>query len=169
MGAEHRSALVVGTPLGSFGVEVTAAGLRRVRLPGGHAVAPERGDSAATSIAESAAAQLVEYARGKRREFDLPLDWGGVDTTHRKVLETLCVIAPYGRTVTYGELGAAAGVEDAREVGVHMATNPLPVVVPCHRVVAADGIGGYGGGVELKRRLLELEGVLPPSLDLGDV
>ena len=50
-----------------------------------------------------------------------------------------------------------------------MATNPLPLVVPCHRVVAADGLGGYGGGLELKRRLLELEGVLPPSLGLGDV
>ncbi len=50
-----------------------------------------------------------------------------------------------------------------------MATNPLPLVVPCHRVVAADGLGGYGGGLELKRRLLELEGVLPARFDLGDV
>ena len=89
--------------------------------------------------------------------------------THRRVLETLCEIAPYGTTVTYGELGARAGVEDPRDVGVLMARNPLPLVVPCHRVVASDGLGGYGGGLELKRRLLELEGVLPPRLDLGDV
>jgi methylated-DNA-[protein]-cysteine S-methyltransferase len=125
-------------------------------------------DSAGASIAQSAVAQLAEYARGERKEFDLPLDWRGLEATRRTVLETLCVIAPYGHTVTYGELGAAAGVADPREIGVHMATNPLPIVVPCHRVVAADGIGGYGGGVELKRRLLELEGALPLSLDLGN-
>jgi methylated-DNA-[protein]-cysteine S-methyltransferase len=85
------------------------------------------------------------------------------------VLETLREIAPYGTTVTYGELGRRAGVDDARDVGVLMARNPIPLVVPCHRVVAADGLGGYGGGLELKRRLLELEGVLPARLDLGDV
>ena len=61
------------------------------------------------------------------------------------------------------------GVDDPREVGVMMATNPLPLVVPCHRVVASDGLGGYGGGLDLKRRLLELEGVLPQRLDLGDL
>jgi methylated-DNA-[protein]-cysteine S-methyltransferase len=81
----------------------------------------------------------------------------------------LCEIAPYGSTVTYGELGRQSGVDDAREIGVHMARNPLPLVVPCHRVVASDGLGGYGGGLELKRRLLELEGFLPQRLDLGDV
>ena len=71
-------------------------------------------------------------------------------------------------TVTYGELGRRTGVDDPRDVGVMMARNPLPLVVPCHRVVASDGLGGYGGGLDLKRRLLELEGVLPPRLDLGD-
>ena len=68
--------------------------------------------------------------------------------------------------MTYGELGERAGVGDPRDVGVMMARNPLPLVVPCHRVVAADGLGGYGGGIELKRTLLELEGVLPARLDL---
>jgi methylated-DNA-[protein]-cysteine S-methyltransferase len=121
--------------------------------------------------AAAAAVQLEEYARGDRESFDLPLDWRGVDATHSRVLETLAKIAPYGVTVTYGELGRQAGVDDPRDVGVLMATNPLPLVVPCHRVVAADGLGGYGGyggGIELKRRLLELENVLPPRLDLGD-
>ena len=170
VGTEQASAvLVVDTALGSFGVEVTAAGVRSVRLPGDRAVAPVHGDGAAASIAERAATQLAEYARGEREEFDLPLDWGGVDTMHRKVLETLCTIAPYGHTVTYGEIGAAAAIDDAREVGVRMATNPLPVVVPCHRVVGSDGLGGYGGGLALKRRLLELEGALPPSFDLVGV
>jgi methylated-DNA-[protein]-cysteine S-methyltransferase len=116
-----------------------------------------------------AAAQLVEFARGEREEFDVPLDFSDVEPAHRRVLETLCEIAPYGTTVTYGELGARAGVDDPREVGVMMATNPLPLVVPCHRVVASDGLGGYGGGLDLKRRLLELEGVLPQRLDLGDL
>lgn len=168
MGTDSGSAArVVDTPLGRFGVEATAQGVCRVRLPGGRVGEAVDGAAAAAAIAGSAEAQLVEYARGELREFDLPLDWSGVDGNHRTVLETLCAMAPWGHTVTYGQLGAAAGVKDAREIGVHMATNPLPIVVPCHRVVASNGLGGYGGGVELKRLLLELEGVLPPSFDLG--
>lgn len=163
------SIVVVDTPLGTFGVEATPAGISRVRLPGDRSTAVENGDGEAAAIAERAFTQLAEYARGERQEFDLALDWAGVESDHRKVLETLCAAAPYGSTVTYGELAAQAGIGDAREIGVHMSRNPFPVVVPCHRVVAADGLGGYGGGLELKRRLLELEGALPPSLDLGDV
>ena len=104
----------------------------------------------------------------RAREFDVALDWRA-SSRHRRVLETLCEIAQYGTTVTYGELGRRAGVDDPRDVGVLMARNPIPLVVPCHRVVASDGLGGYGGGLELKRRLLELEGVLPPRLDLDVV
>jgi methylated-DNA-[protein]-cysteine S-methyltransferase len=158
----------VDTPIGLLGVEATDDGIRRVRLPGGGEL-ERTGDGAAADSAASAAAQLEEYARGEREEFELALDWSGVEPGHRRVLETLCEIAPYGTTVTYGELGAQAGVDDPRDVGVMMATNPLPLVVPCHRVVASDGLGGYGGGLDLKRRLLELEGVLPQRLDLGDV
>ena len=158
----------VDTRIGLVGVEATDEGIRRVRLPGGGELERGGGGAAADSAA-SAAAQLEEYARGAREEFELTLDWSEVDPGHRRVLETLCEIAPYGMTVTYGELGARAGVDDPRDVGVMMATNPLPLVVPCHRVVASDGLGGYGGGLDLKRRLLELEGVLPQRLDLGDV
>jgi methylated-DNA-[protein]-cysteine S-methyltransferase len=158
----------VATQIGLLGVEATEDGIRRVRLPGESELEPTGGGSAADSAA-SAAVQLEEYARGERQEFDLSFDWSGVEPGHRHVLETLCAIAPYGTTVTYGELGAQAGVDDPRDVGVMMATNPLPLVVPCHRVVASDGLGGYGGGLDLKRRLLELEGVLPQRLDLGDV
>jgi methylated-DNA-[protein]-cysteine S-methyltransferase len=172
-----RSTRVVETPLGRFGVEATSAGVASIRLPGdgGGAAESEDGahgvseDSAASAAADAAAIQLAEYARGDRREFDLTLDWIHVRPEHRRVLETLLTMAPYGRIVTYGELGARAGVDDPRDVGVHMNRNPLPIVVPCHRVVAADGLGGYGGGLALKRRLLELEGGLPPSLDLGDL
>ena len=158
----------VDTAIGPVGVEASEAGVRRVRLPG-EGELERRGDGGAAESAAVAAAQLAEFARGEREAFDVPLDFSDVEPAHRRVLETLCEIAPYGTTVTYGELGARAGVDDPREVGIMMATNPLPLVVPCHRVVASDGLGGYGGGLDLKRRLLELEGVLPQRLDLGDL
>jgi methylated-DNA-[protein]-cysteine S-methyltransferase len=161
---------VVETPLGLVGIETTDAGVRRVRLPGSVDAGPPSTDGhLATATAEEAVTQLGEYARGERKSFDLPLDWEGVEPLHRDVLETLRVVAPFGTTITYGALAERTGVDDPRDVGVMMSRNPLPLLVPCHRVVAADGLGGYGGGLELKRRLLELERVLPPRLDLGDV
>jgi methylated-DNA-[protein]-cysteine S-methyltransferase len=168
--SSSASATTIETPIGTIGVEASRNGVRRVRLPG-EGVAPARspGEGLAAANAADAAGQLAEYAGGTREEFELVLDWDGVDATHRQVLETLREIAPFGTTVTYGELGRRAGLDDPREVGVMMARNPLPLVVPCHRVVASDGLGGFGGGLELKRRLLELEGVLPPRLDLGEV
>jgi methylated-DNA-[protein]-cysteine S-methyltransferase len=159
--------LLVETPLGAVGVIATADGVQRVHLPGsapGRAGDGTAGEAAAR--AREAAAQLEEYVAGAREAFDLELDWSGVDERHRNVLETLVTAAPFGRTVTYGELGRRAGEDDPREIGRMMATNPLPLIVPCHRVVASDGLGGYGGGLELKRALLELEGVLPPRLPL---
>jgi methylated-DNA-[protein]-cysteine S-methyltransferase len=155
------------SPIGTVGVEATELGVRRVHLPGHGATGDPAGRGRAATNAAGAAGQLEEYLRGDRERFELALDWGGVDAVHRRVLETLCEIAPFGTTVTYGELGRRAGVDDPRDVGVMMGRNPVPLVVPCHRVVASDGLGGYGGGLELKRRLLELEGVLPQRLDLG--
>ena len=166
--SSEDTATEVETPIGTIGVEATAAGLRRVRLPGeGVPGESSRGDEIAAANATSAAEQLAEYASGEREVFDLQLDWTGVEENHRHVLETLREIAPFGTTVTYGELGRRAGVDDPREIGIMMARNPLPLVVPCHRVVASDGLGGFGGGLDLKRRLLELEGVLQPQLELG--
>jgi methylated-DNA-[protein]-cysteine S-methyltransferase len=156
------------TSLGDVGVEATDEGLARVRLPGARLSAePAGGAGRSSEHAARAAAQLGEYLAGEREEFELELDWSAVDAVHRRVLETLSEAARYGETITYGELGRRSGVDDAQEIGVLMSRNPLPLVVPCHRVVAADGLGGYGGGLELKQRLLELEGVLPPRLDLG--
>jgi methylated-DNA-[protein]-cysteine S-methyltransferase len=156
----------VDTPLGALRVEATDAGVRRVRLPGNVDSGARAGDGpAATATAEQAAAQLGEYARGERETFELPLDWDGVEPLHRHVLETLRAVAPFGTTITYGELAERTGVDDPRDIGVLMSRNPLPLLVPCHRVVAADGLGGYGGGLELKRRLLELEGVLPARFE----
>ena len=162
------AAIAFETAIGSFGVEATEAGVRRVRLPNG-GVAESDGGGPAAGHAARAVSELEEYLRGARAEFGFELDWSGVEHEHRRVLETLREVAPFGVTVTYGELGRRAGVGDPRDVGVMMARNPLPLVVPCHRVVASDGLGGYGGGLSLKRRLLELEGILPATLDLGAV
>jgi methylated-DNA-[protein]-cysteine S-methyltransferase len=163
---QPTASCVVETPFGRLGVVASGAGVRRVRLPGA-AVVEAAGGPGAAAIAGRAAAQLAEYLGGERQVFDLPLDWRGVDDRHRHVLEVLREAAPYGRTITYGELGRRAGEGDPREVGVLVARNPIPLVVPCHRVVAADGPGGYGGGLELKQRLLELEHVLPARLPLA--
>jgi methylated-DNA-[protein]-cysteine S-methyltransferase len=152
----------IEAPIGTVGIVAGPDGVRRVLLPGSRAAEP----AASGPVADEAASQLEEYFAGGRREFELPLDWSGVDARLCEILEELVAAAPYGRTLTYGELGRLVGEEDARAIGVAMARNPLPLVVPCHRVVAADGIGGYGGGVELKRQLLELEHVLPPRLPL---
>jgi methylated-DNA-[protein]-cysteine S-methyltransferase len=165
--ARSRVSIVLETAIGAIGIEATDDGVRRVHLPGGAGRIPVTGDAGpASDTADAAAAQLREYLRGERETFDLTLDWSDVDQLHRRVLETLCDAAPFGVTVTYGELGRRTGVDDPRDIGVMMSRNPLPLVVPCHRVVAADGLGGYGGGLDLKRRLLELEGILPPRLDL---
>jgi methylated-DNA-[protein]-cysteine S-methyltransferase len=164
------TAIALETSIGTLGIEATDEGLHRVRLPYENRT-PRAvvGGGSSAQLAGDAAAQLAEYLDGRRTEFELGLDWAGVGADHRHLLEVLCEVAPFGATVTYGELGRHAGIDDPRDVGALMGRNPLPLVVPCHRVVAADGLGGYGGGLELKRRLLELEGVLPPRLDLGDI
>ena len=103
-------------------------------------------------------AELLEYFRGKRRAFDLPLDPRGTPF-QRRVWEALAAV-PYGETVTYGALARRAGSPKAvRAVGQANHRNPLPILLPCHRVVGADGsLTGYAGGLELKRFLLDLEG-----------
>jgi methylated-DNA-[protein]-cysteine S-methyltransferase len=154
----------VDTAIGTLGVVASGDGLRRVLLPGRTEPVTDGERGEAATRAQEAASQLREYASGERRGFEVELDWSGVDARHRRVLEALVEAAPFGRTVTYGELGRLAGQDDPREIGIMMARNPLPLVVPCHRVVAADGLGGFGGGLDLKRRLLELEGILPPRL-----
>jgi methylated-DNA-[protein]-cysteine S-methyltransferase len=118
---------------------------------------------------QQAIGQLREYFAGQRMDFDLPLDWPPLEPTTRKVLEALRTVHA-GKTVTYGELADRSGTGvPARAIGSIMAANPLPLVIPCHRVVASDGLGGYSGGepgreLETKRWLLENEGALPPAL-----
>jgi|ERR1035437_1063822 O-6-methylguanine DNA methyltransferase len=102
--------------------------------------------------------QLKEYFEGIRTEFNLPLNWDKPQKFHKRVLKELNKV-PYGKTLSYKELAILAGSPKAsRAVGQVMAKNPFPIVVPCHRVLASSGkLGGYGGGLDVKVRLLELE------------
>ncbi|WP_406288712.1 methylated-DNA--[protein]-cysteine S-methyltransferase [Streptomyces sp. NBC_00209] len=110
--------------------------------------------------------QFEAYFAGTLREFSLGLDWSLTAGFHRQVLQELARGVPYGAVAGYGELAERVGQPGAAQaVGAAMGSNPLPVVVPCHRVVESDGgIGGFGGGLETKRQLLALEGVLPEPL-----
>lgn len=120
----------------------------------------------ARSHLERARAELADYFAGRLRDFTVPLDWSLTGGFHARVLRELASGVPYGATAGYQDLADRVGEPGAaRAVGVAMGANPLPVVVPCHRIVASDGgIGGFGGGLETKRALLALEGVLPEPL-----
>ncbi|MFD9790496.1 methylated-DNA--[protein]-cysteine S-methyltransferase [Streptomyces sp. NPDC059070] len=119
----------------------------------------------ASPLAE-AIRQLEAYFAGELRAFELPLDWSLSSGFNRQVLGELAATVPYGTVVGYGDLARRVGQPGAAQaVGAAMGSNPLPVVVPCHRVVESDGgLGGFGGGLETKRQLLALEGVLPQPL-----
>jgi methylated-DNA-[protein]-cysteine S-methyltransferase len=103
--------------------------------------------------------ELDEYFDGRRDHFEVPLDWRLSSGFRKTVLEHLYADVPYGRTVSYLELATIVGNPKAsRAVGTAMATNPIPIVVPCHRVLRTGGqLGGYGGGLPAKVKLLALE------------
>jgi len=108
--------------------------------------------------------QLAEYFSGRRRRFDLALDLRGTDFQKRCWQELLKI--PYGETRSYADIARAIGSPSAvRAVGLANGQNPIAIIVPCHRVIGSDGsLTGYGAGLEIKRRLLELEGALRGSL-----
>jgi methylated-DNA-[protein]-cysteine S-methyltransferase len=114
-------------------------------------------DASAEPVLAAAARQLAEYFAGERTEFDLPLAPQG-DAFHRSVWELIAEI-PYGETVSYGSIAARlGGIRLSQAVGSATGSNPLPLVIPCHRVVGADGsLTGFGGGLDRKRYLLALE------------
>jgi methylated-DNA-[protein]-cysteine S-methyltransferase len=109
--------------------------------------------------------ELDEYFEGKRRAFDLAIDWTPMADFQRRVLSATAAI-PFGRHASYGEVAEKAGNPRAfRAAGTALGKNPIPIVIPCHRVWAAGGkLGGYTGGLDRKRALLELEGALQPEL-----
>ena len=109
--------------------------------------------------------ELEEYFAGRRRRFDVPLDWSLTRAFGRKVLRATSAI-PYGDVLSYTEVAAEAGSPRGwRAAGNALGSNPIPIVIPCHRVLRSGGnLGGYGGGVERKRWLLELEGARARAL-----
>ncbi|EFE70150.1 methylated-DNA-protein-cysteine S-methyltransferase [Streptomyces viridosporus ATCC 14672] len=169
---------VVATDIGPLLLAATREGLVNVVF---HATDPVR-DGALERLASRLGTEPVEepgspllteairqveaYFAGEQHAFDLPLDWSLVSGFPREVLRELASGVPFGAVVGYGDLAERVGQPGAAQaVGMAMGANPLPVVVPCHRVVESDGgIGGFGGGRETKRRLLALEGVLPEPL-----
>lgn len=156
----------VDTPVGSLLLAATRAGLLRVVYPGvGHEAAlTELAGTvsprilAAPARLDPVARQLDEYFGGRRRTFEVALDLRLATGFRREVLDHIGRIG-FGRTATYAEVAAAAGSPRAvRAVGTACAVNPVPVVLPCHRVVRSDGSpGGYVGGAGAKRTLLALE------------
>lgn len=154
--AGHR--LVVDSPVGRLTLLGEDGAVTHLFLP--NTGMADLGDSAGPVPAalRTAEIQLDEYFCGDRTEFDLPLRFPGGTEFQRRVWETLADI-PYGETWSYAELAATVGKPSAsRAVGQANGANPLPIFYPCHRVVASGGgLGGYGGGLDVKRRLLALE------------
>jgi methylated-DNA-[protein]-cysteine S-methyltransferase len=154
------------TPIGTLLVAATDRGLCQISFD------PDRGLDELSEAAgrrvlrvprriEAARRELDEYFEGRRTEFDLPLDVTRVPEFQRVVLHELALV-PYGEVTTYGALAARVGKpRAARAVGGAMNRNPIPIVLPCHRVIGASGsLTGYGGGLDRKRALLKLEGAL---------
>jgi len=167
-GLEDVAYAIEPSPLGDLLVAITPRGVVKISYLDRYSA-----DDALTQIAkrvsprvlEDPAAldeprrQLDEYFAGRRREFQLPVDWSLVQGFGREVLDRTARI-PYGKVATYGEVARDIGRPRAsRATGNALGANPIPIVVPCHRVIRSGGVlGNYGGGPERKVQLLELEG-----------
>ena len=161
---------VLDAPVGPVLVAATRRGLVRIAF-GPHAykdeVLQDLSDRISPRVVEAGTyfegvrRELDEYFEGRRTRFDLPLDWTLIGGFGRRVLQRTAEI-PYGRVSTYRDVAAAAGSpRGARAAGNALGSNPIPIVVPCHRVLhSGGGLGGYGGGLDVKRFLLHLEGAL---------
>ena len=146
------------SPVGPLLLSGDEQGLRGISFQGGpHAAVPAARWTRDREPFEEAIVQLAEYFAGTRQRFDLPLAPEG-SPFHCEVWAMLRRI-PYGETITYGELARRLGRSNAaRAVGAANGRNPIPIVIPCHRVVGSDGsLTGFGGGLDVKRRLLALE------------
>jgi methylated-DNA-[protein]-cysteine S-methyltransferase len=154
---------IVDSPIGNLFLASTDRGLCRISFwPDGmeETLARTFGPRVLRSPLDEVHRELDEYFDGTRREFDLPIDLR-VAPFHADVLAELARV-PYGRTETYGSLAAKVGrPKAARAVGSVMNRNPIPIVLPCHRIVGANGaLTGYAGGLDVKLRLLQLEGAM---------
>ncbi|MGH3732196.1 MAG: methylated-DNA--[protein]-cysteine S-methyltransferase [Acidimicrobiales bacterium] len=152
----ERFLVNVDSPVGPWGVEGTAEAITAIYQPHEHR---RESKGPVPRVVTKAAQQLEEYFAGQRRSFDVPL--AEVESTdfQRDVWAALVAI-PYGQVRTYGEVALSVDRPRAsRAVGNANHVNPYPIVVPCHRVVASTGLGGYGGSEGVKRFLLEIEGV----------
>jgi methylated-DNA-[protein]-cysteine S-methyltransferase len=149
-------AFLVATPSLSLAVTVSSDAVTGIRLD---ATAPRL---PTTALERGVAEQLTEYLAGTRTAFTVPT--APVGTPFQQAVWKQLLTIPYGRTQTYGEVAAAVGNRGAaRAVGMANHRNPIPIIIPCHRVVAAGGkLGGYGGGLRLNRRLLRIEATLIP-------
>lgn len=145
----------VATPIGVVRVIVRDGAVAEITI---HPDRDATTDPPANPVLEKAVAQLRDYFAGRRSRFDLPL--APAATPHQAAARQAMMGIPAGRTATYGELARVIG-SGPRAVGRACATNPLPIIVPCHRVLPASGLGAYsaGGGPATKSRLLALEGV----------
>lgn len=144
-----------GTPAGPLGLEAEGQALTALYLPNQRA---GRAEGASSPLLEEAKGQLLAYFRGERQAFSLPLAPRG--TPFRQRVWKCLLDIPYGAVISYQELARRAdSPRGFRAVGQANRFNPLPILIPCHRVVASDGsLGGYAGGLELKEFLLKLEG-----------
>jgi methylated-DNA-[protein]-cysteine S-methyltransferase len=157
------------SPFGPLLLAQTPRGLVRLGLPNQdrEALLSELARKVSPRVLEAPAAleetrrELDLYFEGKLDRFDLPIDWQLSDGFQLRVQRAIATI-PYGKTRNYTEMATAAGNERAvRAAGTACGRNPIPLVVPCHRVLrSSGGLGGYGGGLPMKRALLELEGIL---------
>ncbi|MBS1905827.1 MAG: methylated-DNA--[protein]-cysteine S-methyltransferase [Actinobacteria bacterium] len=164
----------IGTPVGVLEVHSDGAAIRRVTWPRAGRTAPVAPGASADverdPLLAEALAQLGAFFAGERSVFELPFDLGPQSEVTNAVLRALYDTVLLGETVTYGELAQRSGTAvPARAIGSIMGANPIPIIVPCHRVVASDGLGGYSGGAPgegllTKRWLLEHEGALPAAL-----
>jgi methylated-DNA-[protein]-cysteine S-methyltransferase len=160
--------VVEDTPVGPLTLAATPAGVVRIGFGGGERVLEELASEVSPRVVrlpgrlDEVRRELEEYFAGRRRRFDVPVDRRLSRGYRRTVLEALSREVPYGHTVSYQELAERTGNPKAsRAVGSAMATNPIPIVVPCHRVLRTGGaLGGYGGGLDTKVWLLRHEGAL---------
>jgi methylated-DNA-[protein]-cysteine S-methyltransferase len=152
----------IDSPVGKLLLAGDGLHLTRLCFQSGlHPMRPDADWATSREPFETAIAQLREYFQGRRRRFELPLAPAGTDF-QRRVWRALAAI-PYGKTMSYGELAHRIGNPRAsRAVGLANGANPLPIIVPCHRVIGANGsLTGFGGGLPIKRALLALENALP--------